>query len=1651
MRLGPPRPRPEEPEHPFVGSLEYQGVTLDLEQRPGDIRRGVSPEGEPWSVRMPHYYGEVRGTTGADGDAVDVIVLKKSDPFAPFVYVIQAKLPGRKSFDETKSVLGASSKAEAVAAFRSMYTVPGFYQGCTRWPVGAWVAAMLRGGRTQRGQMRKPLRKASLNLDHLAQLVKARVKPHLRRSSSGKVSMVMEHERRVPAAKPEGYEADLHAHEDAIRHQREEHGALFAGGRWHTCGPEDTRAHLAQHPRPGKSPRNMLYIPARMLRAVDADPDAVTVHNHPSGLPPSANDFLAAIEQDVAEMRVTSPEGGSWVVRRPERGWPAGDEYLRFRQDLERLTQAAYNRAYFRLADYMMSQGGDPNAEDPMAEPGFDRGILKGYQGQEALDSYRYLARQHGIAIEYEHRGPATRRRLSDRRLAAGVHRAACEAADRAVAAFEADMGEEPMTKGVSIDLARLSALVKAEQPSLFGDLPGRRPMAPAPDKPPEAQAPKAGHPVRRNRITLARAPKGTVMMMPGTRIGWRKMGDGPNAKWGPLEPFKLPSQRMDPNAPTYWADTSTSPLGTGAITAGQLATQIKQAPEGQPYVYLDRDSHLQRKGLNWSRGGQEYRSLQDAIDKTNPVSSSSPDTRGVRERAQQSVNDATLEHATALEVQRMRGWGDSKLQGYVDRRPGDGVLADHAAVELERRAGLPDAEARRGAHPHDYYRLPLTALQRAAWMAAEDEPPVSDTGAKVMARGIRIPTPNYGMALEAAGAMQAKGAKGPWGNIVERLERADPLRRVTDETPRERAIGAVAGAKVRQLERAGFEVFEGQSTQEDREAAMGVASLGVLNKLAKKGLGVRPTAAMRSVASDSPVQPRYAAYARANGRTPDEQLAHDKRNGGVMLNYGPWVRGELNAWRKGQGIESESNLTDEQHDAFTAHLEGKYPDEPAAPVPITGPDAVELPKAPKGQNAHSVIHEDGEVQTRNSKRQYTHAVVVRVGDEKPGVWRWSSSQNAAEKYARSLDGKEITGGVARASVVPLEDGHADLRPQEEEPAPPAMDPSDHEVVELVETPVQVRPHLRVSKTGKVSAVAGHQSTRKKRLTPAQARKKYRPELREIIAAGGPDAEVAQAELDRRAARRKGKGKKGGRKKAPARAPARTTTRSRKKATEWTPEEAAAAPDRELTPAQARRLIASARKKGQSLIAKGEERSGYGNENTPRRAAMGANRREAARAQIAWGNRLLTLADKIERGEHTPTAFDSEMVKNPDEARSLAYRMSRSRETGAGRTWRPRAGEWIHDPGFAEMPTSDWAKERAGDKAQDLVQRWNTAAREKVLPVLRKYGRYDNDMGKWLLAPHPEAAKLFGEGIKEMSAIKKEAEALRWHGFPSTYGLTDVARDMRKNIAMGFVRDSDAPTVEARWQRFIAATESSAPAADTRPPWRQPPDRSRTSDDESRRAYAAELEAGRFKDPAHQRIAGFFPTPYPEVAEAVERLDVEPGMTVFEPSAGTGSMADMLPEGVEIVTAEVSPTLREVLKDKGYDPHSDYREVGDQFDRVIMNPPFEQAQDIDHVMDVFEDNLKPGGRLVAIVSSGALANSRNKNANFRAFVDEYRTEQDRAIDPKAWKKSGTQVGTVMLTLEKPHDWTPATAVRGADDRMAKAVLDLDRLARLIAA
>lgn len=121
-----------------------------------------------------------------------------------------------------------------------------------------------------------------------------------------------------------------------------------------------------------------------------------------------------------------------------------------------------------------------------------------------------------------------------------------------------------------------------------------------------------------------------------------------------------------------------------------------------------------------------------------------------------------------------------------------------------------------------------------------------------------------------------------------------------------------------------------------------------------------------------------------------------------------------------------------------------------------------------------------------------------------------------------------------------------------------------------------------------------------------------------------------------------------------------------------------------------------------------------------------------------------------------------------------------------------------------------------------------------------------------------------------------------------------------------------------------------------------------------------------------KHVPNFFPTPRKIVAQMIELAGLEPGMTVLEPSAGKGDIANAaLRSGCTVSCVELVWSLYEELRRQGHTVQCrDFLDMerGYPFDRVLMNPPFERGIDKAHIEHAFTF-LKPGGRLVAVACS----------------------------------------------------------------------------------
>lgn len=118
----------------------------------------------------------------------------------------------------------------------------------------------------------------------------------------------------------------------------------------------------------------------------------------------------------------------------------------------------------------------------------------------------------------------------------------------------------------------------------------------------------------------------------------------------------------------------------------------------------------------------------------------------------------------------------------------------------------------------------------------------------------------------------------------------------------------------------------------------------------------------------------------------------------------------------------------------------------------------------------------------------------------------------------------------------------------------------------------------------------------------------------------------------------------------------------------------------------------------------------------------------------------------------------------------------------------------------------------------------------------------------------------------------------------------------------------------------------------------------------------------------------FYPTPEALAARVVEMADIKPGMSILEPSAGQGGLADLMPGCLCVEAAQLNFRVLTAKKHRAL--HVDFLAwaanwgADEKFDRVVMNPPFDQGRWLAHV-DAAAKLVASGGRLVAILPSGA--------------------------------------------------------------------------------
>lgn len=192
---------------------------------------------------------------------------------------------------------------------------------------------------------------------------------------------------------------------------------------------------------------------------------------------------------------------------------------------------------------------------------------------------------------------------------------------------------------------------------------------------------------------------------------------------------------------------------------------------------------------------------------------------------------------------------------------------------------------------------------------------------------------------------------------------------------------------------------------------------------------------------------------------------------------------------------------------------------------------------------------------------------------------------------------------------------------------------------------------------------------------------------------------------------------------------------------------------------------------------------------------------------------------------------------------------------------------------------------------------------------------------------------------------------------------------------------------------------------------------------------------------APARNFGLFPTPNVLADRVIEEANLysETPLRILEPSAGTGQLARRAAEyeivsggwgnretrlaGHLVTCVEVQPELATALRGGSCARVlcRDFLAMEPEpvYDRVVMNPPFDRGRDIDHAHHAMKF-LRPGGRLVAIMSQSAEFSSTKKAEAFRAEVEKHKGKWTD-LPEGSFREAGTNVNAVLVTLTRAPD------------------------------
>ncbi|AZO29364.1 hypothetical protein [Mesorhizobium sp. M1B.F.Ca.ET.045.04.1.1] len=375
-------------------------------------------------------------------------------------------------------------------------------------------------------------------------------------------------------------------------------------------------------------------------------------------------------------------------------------------------------------------------------------------------------------------------------------------------------------------------------------------------------------------------------------------------------------------------------------------------------------------------------------------------------------------------------------------------------------------------------------------------------------------------------------------------------------------------------------------------------------------------------------------------------------------------------------------------------------------------------------------------------------------------------------------------------------------------------------------------------------------------------------------------------------------------------------------------------------------------------------------------------------------NRLRELAETLggwysKPWGKTPGGF---AFKKRDAAETFANPEPSPNDDGPKDGRAPEAAPRAEAPARASVATGDKLRAMADAMQGEIDHKFrdrltNTPKRQREADSARLDGYWLQRTQQALraLAAHHNAGTVPPE-LRGVTS-KKAAHDLARSEIVRNGGYYDAGYDTGKPA-------TDTPATRALWAMIAGQSEA----------------------DKQAEALRRKVQALQFAN-----IPGYFPTPRAVIDQMIDLADLPAGeFDMLEPEGGSGAILDVVKDtapGAKLTTYERHFSLREILTAKGYAlAGSDFMEAetAPRFDRVLMNPPFENGQDIDHVRHAFK-MLRDGGRLVAVMSPGPFFRQDRKATEFRTWFDDCGGEK-YDLPPGSFKQSGTGTATVLVVL-----------------------------------